>query len=60
MMEFPFSKAVMQRLTENERWRAIGMLQNGSNQLNVQLLDSLTCHSVSSADFGPAIGGLEM
>ena len=30
LMEFLSSKAVMQRLTENERWRAIGLLQNGS------------------------------
>ena len=35
LMEFSSSKAVMQRLTENERWWAIGMPQNGSIQLNV-------------------------
>ena len=34
-MEFLSSQAVKQRLTENERWRAIGMMQNGSTQLNV-------------------------
>ena len=28
-------QAVMQRLKENERWRAIGMLQSGSIQLSV-------------------------
>ena len=33
-MESLSSKAVMQRLPENERWRAIGMLQNGSIQMN--------------------------
>ena len=35
LMEFLPSKAVMWRLTENERWRAIGTLQNGRIQLNV-------------------------
>ena len=35
MVKFLSSKAVTQRLTENERWRAMGMLQNGSIQLNV-------------------------
>ena len=34
LMEFLSSKAVTQRLTENERWKAIGMLQTGSIQLN--------------------------
>ena len=34
-MEFLSSKAVMQRLTKNERWRAPGMLPNGSERLNV-------------------------
>ena len=34
-MEFLPSKAVVQRLTENERLRSIGMLLNGSIQLNV-------------------------
>ena len=35
LMEFLFSRAIMQLLRENERWRATGMLQNGSTQLNV-------------------------
>ena len=35
LMEFLSSKAVMQRLTENERRRAIGMLQNSGIQTNV-------------------------
>ena len=35
-MVFLSSKAVIQRLTENERWRATGVLQNGSNQLAVR------------------------
>ena len=34
-MEFLSSKAVMQRLTKNERWRAPEMLPNGSERLNV-------------------------
>ena len=50
-------KPVMQRLTKNERWRAIGMLQNGNIQLNVP--DSLTCQSLSSAHFGTASSRLE-
>ena len=29
------SKAVLQHLTKNESWIAMGMLQNGSIQLNV-------------------------
>ena len=35
LMEVLSSKAVMRRLTGNERLRATGMLQNGSIQLNV-------------------------
>ena len=35
LIEFLSSKAVCSVLTENERWRAIGMLQNGSIQVNV-------------------------
>ena len=35
LMEFLSSKAVMWRLTENERWRVIGMPQNGRIQLSV-------------------------
>ena len=35
LMEFLSSKAVTQRITQNESWRDIGMLQNGSIQLNV-------------------------
>ena len=53
-MEFPSSKATMQRLTENERRRATGMLRNGSIQLNVAR------YSLSSADYGTAISRLEM
>ena len=34
-MERLSSKAVIRRLTENEKWRAIVMLQNGSIQMNV-------------------------
>ena len=34
-MEFPSSKAVMQRLTENENGRAMRLLQNGSIRLNI-------------------------
>ena len=43
MMQFLSSKAVMPHLTENERWRAIGMLQNGSIQLNIARQFNVSC-----------------
>ena len=47
MMEFLHSKTVLQRLTENERWRAIGMVQNGNIQLNVAGLSNVSQSIVS-------------
>ena len=47
MMEFLHSKTVLQRLTENERWRAIGMVQNGNIQLNVAGLINVSQSIVS-------------
>ena len=57
LMELLCPKAVMQRFTKTERWRAVGMVQNGGVLLNVA---SLKRHSVSSADYGTAISRLEM
>ena len=58
-MELLSSEAVVQRLTENERWKAIGRLQNGSTQLH-SWSDSSTRRSLSSADYGTSISTLEM
>ena len=35
LIEFLSSKTAMHRLTENEKWMPVGMLQNGIIQLNV-------------------------
>ena len=35
VIEFLSSKSVVQRLTENERWRAVGILQNGISRLEM-------------------------
>ena len=56
-MEFLSSKAVMLRLTRKERWRATGMLQDGSNQLNVARQFKVSQSDINSSETWTSITG---